>query len=580
VLFKNNTESSPISQWIIDILGITLLLGVFYAMWLGSHPLFTPDEGRYSEVAREMVASGDYITPRLNGVAFLDKPVFYYWLQTVSINVIGLKEWALRFWPAFMGVLGSLVIYITGHLLFNRRTGIISALILATSPLYYGAAHYANLDLEVAVLISNALLFFITAIQSTSKQRAYAFFLTAYVFCGLAALTKGLIGIVFPAIIVGLWVVLLNRWSVLKRMSLATGIVIFIAITAPWYILVQKANPEFFQFFFVTQQVSRFLTTADFNNKTAAWFYAPIVLAGFFPWTILLFQALTRSLQNVWKNRQQHQVELFLLIWLFFVFAFFSIPKSKTVGYILPIFPALALLTGNYINRLWDHPKAKSITFATLLFSVGSAIIFIACLFSPHYKNFAIDKALVPYLTFTGLTFLIASISLCIFGRGLNLKRFFSILTTCSIVFLLTFIASASVINQKSIKPLATQLKPTLQPSDEVVTFYKYYQDLPLYLERRITIVQDWDSPDIPHNDNWVRELWYGMVFQDTKDWLIDKNTFWQRWNSNKRLFVLTDESYYHDFISQAKSKVYKISQYNSVIVLSNHPTVARLASQ
>src|SRR5579864_7807694 len=104
-LLKNN---APL-YWVKDLFWLALSLGLFYALWIGTHPLFTPDEGRYSEVAREMVVSGDYITPRLNGVAFLDKPALYYWLQAIAIHFFGLKEWTLRLWPALMGILGSVV---------------------------------------------------------------------------------------------------------------------------------------------------------------------------------------------------------------------------------------------------------------------------------------------------------------------------------------------------------------------------------------------------------------------------------------------------------------------------------------
>src|SRR5580692_7343889 len=148
------THKTPtLRQCLIDMLFLTVMLGIFYALWMGSYPLFTPDEGRYSEVAREMVVTGDYITPRLNGVAFLDKPVLYYWLQASAIHLFGLTESALRFWPALLGILSCLIVYLAGRQFFNRRTAIFAAIILATSPLYYAASHYANLDIEVASLV-------------------------------------------------------------------------------------------------------------------------------------------------------------------------------------------------------------------------------------------------------------------------------------------------------------------------------------------------------------------------------------------------------------------------------------------
>jgi 4-amino-4-deoxy-L-arabinose transferase-like glycosyltransferase len=120
------------ASWFTDIIFLTSCLLLFYFLWLGSYPLFTPDEARYSEVAREMVMTGDYITPRVNGVAFLDKPILYYWLQSAAIHLFGINEWALRFFPALLGVIGCLITYICGRLLFNRRTGWLASLLLST----------------------------------------------------------------------------------------------------------------------------------------------------------------------------------------------------------------------------------------------------------------------------------------------------------------------------------------------------------------------------------------------------------------------------------------------------------------
>jgi 4-amino-4-deoxy-L-arabinose transferase-like glycosyltransferase len=570
VLFIGNNQSvSNKKTWIFDLLGLAILLGFFYALWIGSHPLFTPDEGRYSEVAREMVVSGDYVTPRLNGVAFLDKPALYYWLQASAIKVFGLTEGALRFWPAVLGILSMLITYMTGRLLFSRRAGWMSAIILATSPLYYGGAHYANLDLEVASLVADSLLCFIAAIEGSLPRLKTLLLLAAYTFAGLAALTKGLIGIAFPAMIIGAWILLLNRWNILTKMRLFTGLVIFVLIAAPWYVLVQQANPEFLHFFFVTQQVSRFLTTQDFNSKAVVWFYVPVVLAGFFPWTIFLVQAIAQKCQLVWQNRQEHAVSLYLLLWFVIVLVFFSIPRSKTVGYILPIFPVMALLVGSYLDSVWDNAKARGVRAASVAFMVLGCILSIAFLVLPYFNSF-LEAPLhfLHYVRYMGVAIAVAVVAVYSLRHKSRLAPLFSCLTATIAVLLLIFIFSATTINEKTIKPLAMQLKSQLQPDDEVIAFYKYYQDLPIYLERRITIVADWHASDIPHKDNWLREMWYGMVFQDTKNWLIEEDAFWKRWNSDKRLYVVTDEDYYKDL--KAKTTVYKIGQVRDVVLLSN----------
>lgn len=563
-------QSQMNRPWIFDLIFMTILIGIFYAIWIGSHALFTPDEGRYSEVAREMVASGDYITPRLNGVAFLDKPVLYYWLQASAINLFGLKEWALRFWPALIGVLGCLITYAAGNLLFSRRTGIIGALILATSPLYYGAAHYANLDLEVAVLIGNSLMLFIMAAQSPQGKSRSLLMLAAYFFAALAFLTKGLIGIVFPAMVIGAWILLLNRWSILKSMHLVIGLIGFTLLTLPWYILVQKANPEFLHFFFVTQQVARFLTKADFNNKTVFWFYVPIVIAGIFPWCVFVIQAVSQHIKKVWQDRQKHAANLFILLWLVIIFTFFSIPKSKTVGYILPIFPALALLIGNYLDNLWQQTKSKGITAGMIGFIILSGITSIGFLIAPSIKSLEVSPEMIPYFSLASILFLVGgAVSIYLLFSQQFSKMFYCLLAVAC-AFLLILSASSNSINKRSIKPLTQELNAILKPGDEVVTYFKFYYDLPIYTEKRITIVADWKASDIAQNDNWVRELWYGMPFQDTKEWLIDKETFWKRWQSDKRLFVLTDINYYEQLSSEAKSNLYQISRYKDTLLLSN----------
>jgi len=553
-------------SWLSDSLFILFFIGIFYFIWLGNHALFVPDEGRYSEVAREMIAGNDFVTPRINGVAFLDKPVLYYWLQASGIYFFGLNEWALRFWPAIFGIFGCLITYLTGRQLFNRRTGILAAILLATSPIYYGAAHYANLDLEVAVLISATLMSILLGLHVASNKIRSILFYSAWVFCSLAFLTKGLIGLVFPIAITGCWIVLTWRWNTLKKIHLIFGPIVFLLIVFPWYYLVQKANPEFLHFFFVTQQFSRFLSHADFNNRVPTWFYLPIIFLGFLPWTIFSLQAFGQQIKNVVLNFKQQTSMLFLLIWFFVVLLFFSIPKSKTIGYIIPTLPPLALITAKYLNDIWQ--KNSRVVLASFVLLAGICWIGLPILTNIEWHN---RLPIAPWLlAVTGL-FLIASLIFlwCLIRKKPVLQPIY-ILMIASVIFSLLFSASAQQINPNSTKQIALELKQTLKPTDEIVVYYSFYQDLLLYLERGVTVVADWNSPDIAERDNWVRELWYGMPFQDTHKWLIDEKTFWQKWHDHShKLVVIMDKKRFADFSSKAGS-ISNFKEYNDVIRLTN----------
>lgn len=264
-----------------------------------------------------------------------------------------------------------------------------------------------------------------------------------------------------------------------------------------------------------------------------------------------------------------------MLLWVILIFIFFSIPRSKTVGYILPIFPGLTLLVSHYISTHWNEIKNQGIKFGTLGYTIVTFAIFIICLISPNIRFLEVDKNIIPYLQFMGSLFLVSGLAVFLARNSLR-KTIYILLITASI-FSLAINASSTALNQKTVKPLALYLKQVIQPQDEVVTYYKYYQDLPIYLERRISIVADWSASDIPRYDNWVRELWYGMPFQNTSSWLLYQKGFWQHWHSQQRLFVLMNKSYLPDFQKKARSKIYQLNQFNDVILISNQSSTSIL---
>lgn len=549
-------------HWFSDIFWLSIFLLIFYCLWLGSYPLFMPDEGRYSAVAREMLSTHDYITPRLDGIPFLDKPILYYWLQAIAMKLFGVKEWALRFFPMLLAVINSMVLYVCTRACFNRRTAILTVIILSSMPLYFCGAHYANLDLEVAAFISMSLVSFMTGLHITTYERKY-FFLSAYFCSALAFLTKGMIGIAFPTMTAGLWILLNWRWDLLKKIYLPQGLILFAIIVAPWYILEQHANPDFFHFFFVTQQVTRFLSAADFNNENAWWFYIPVIIVGSFPWSIFIIQSLITSFQK----RHQNRILFFAFLWFSVIFVFFSIPHAKTVGYIIAAVPPLAIIIAHYLDIMWN----RKIQFPYFIFGLVNIIIAISLIMLTITHPFDLPIGVDPFLYFDAASFVISAVIIYFIPKE-NLTKFVALCFITNAIFLLSLTTFATYINFNTAKPLITTLNELRQPGDEVINYYKYYQDLTVYLGEPITLVADWKSPNIPYRDNWVRELWFGMEMQKEHSWLIDDNTFLTRWKAKKRVFVFVNRNYFNQF-RKAVGTYNEIARYKDIILLSNMRT-------
>lgn len=550
----------------IDMILLSVVLALFYGYYLGHYPLFIPDEGRYAEVAREMLATGDYITPRVDGVAFLDKPILYYWLEALALKCLGTTEWAIRLMPACIGILGCLVTYFCATTLYNRMTAIIATLILATMPLYFAGAHYANLDLEVAVFISSALLCLITGIAPTQGIRRH-YVIAAYIFASFACLTKGLIGVVFPLLIGSLWLLLQRRSDVWRQMRVFHGFMIFCAIVIPWYVLVQIANPKFLHYFFFTQQLERFLAVNEYNNKTPAWFYIPIILIGALPWSIYLVGATGRFVRQLRTRLTPTPVTCYLWLWLLCVFAFFSFPRSKMVGYILPTAPAIALIVAHELQSRWYctqtiYRYALSQCIIMLVFTIGLWWIG----HNPIHDDFS---AFQPY--FYSILALLLAFSLiawrCAHARSFLPLMVASILIVSSSLLIITM--GVEHFNKNSLKPLTLYLKQILRPQDEVIHYFRFYQDVPIYLNHPVNIVADWDASNIQAKDNWVREFWFGRHLQTRTPSLMQEKDFWQHWYSTQRVFVFMHMNYFVLFQPQVP-RYYYLGHYHDVVLVSN----------
>jgi 4-amino-4-deoxy-L-arabinose transferase-like glycosyltransferase len=316
---------------------------------LSFYPLLPPDEARYVEIPREMVAQQDYVIPRLNGVIYLEKPPLFYWLQTLPIKLFGIQEGAMRFWNAFFAAFSIGFVFLAGSILHNRKTGLIAAFMLYSSVLFYALAHIMSLDMTMSAFITGTLFSVLIGLQYEPSLRRRCWFYTAFACAALAVLTKGLIGLLLPGAVVFTWLLLTNSWRELLRAYIPTGLLIFLAITLPWHILAQLRVPEFFDFYVIAQHFTRYLTTAE-QRFEPFWWFAPILLIGLLPWLPWVAKACYQQCKKIEWQFSQHKNAMFLLIWPVLIFIFFSLSKSKLIPYILPVLPPLFVLAAQNLQ--------------------------------------------------------------------------------------------------------------------------------------------------------------------------------------------------------------------------------------
>jgi 4-amino-4-deoxy-L-arabinose transferase-like glycosyltransferase len=335
--------------------GAVALLLAFALIWfcnLGDRRLLHPDEGRYAEIPREMVVSGDWITPRLDGIKYFEKPALQYWLSAAGYEAFGVHEWTARLWPALAGFLGVLFIGYVGLHLGGPALGLYAAAALAGCVGYALDAHLLTLDTGLALWLGVGLGGLLLAQRADATPReTRGWMWVAWAALALATLSKGLIGIVLPGGALVVYSLLQRDWALWRRLHLVSGALVFLAIAAPWFAVVSSRNPEFFQFFFIHEHFTRFLT-GEHRREGAWWYFVPIFVVGILPWLIVFAWTFPRMWTSASPAANGFSWQRFALCWSGFIFLFFSASGSKLPSYILPIFPALALTIGWQLTRL------------------------------------------------------------------------------------------------------------------------------------------------------------------------------------------------------------------------------------
>jgi len=336
----------------LDKLKISLLIVVLFSAFLfffslGQRSLWDPDEPRYAEAARVMVETGNYLTPYFNESVRFDKPPLFYWFITAAYKVFGINEFSARFFSGLFAFLGVILVFILAKLLLDPKAGLISAFILATSGEYLVLANIASTDMTFSFFVGLCLFFFLLGYKNV--KGGGIFYILSYVSMSLAVLTKGPIGVVLPVLVIGCFILITRQLKLVLRMRILLGMIIFFLISAPWYYLIYKTHgTNYSDTFFVYHNVSRFLSD-KFHHQEPFYYFILIIAVGFLPWALFLPNALFELFRKKAVQFKEEKNEwIFIFLWFFVPFLFFSISKAKLATYVLPCFMPLALIVGKF----------------------------------------------------------------------------------------------------------------------------------------------------------------------------------------------------------------------------------------
>ena len=364
-----------------------LLLAIiaFYFYGLGYLPLVGPDEPRYVQVAREMFLRSDLITPTLGGHTWFEKPALLYWMMGLNFRLFGISEWSARLGSAVCGVLTIVPVYWVGRrveILSGdpdlRHLGCLSALVLATTPGIIAFSRGASFDIVVTMTTTWALSCVLLAELEPSDVRRRWLLIAAYVFVGLSLLAKGLVGLFIPGEVLFFYCLLRRsfppRWFV---SSLLWGLPITIAVAAVWYVpVISKHGWAFIDEFFIQHHFARYLSN-KYHHPQPFFYYVLIIFPLALPWLVFAIDAIRRIRRSTWREKTPlSRLRAFVFAWFIMPLLFFSFSGSKLPGYILPVLPALALISGERVARFVAGRDGSSpllvIAALLILFSLGA----------------------------------------------------------------------------------------------------------------------------------------------------------------------------------------------------------------
>jgi 4-amino-4-deoxy-L-arabinose transferase-like glycosyltransferase len=474
---------------LISALMIICLILFFFN--LGDRALWDIDEGMHAATSKDMVLSGDWLTPQYNGEKFYDKPPLHNWLVAISFMIFGFTEFAARLPAALLGLGCVMVTYLMGRQIFGPRAAFLSAVVLATSAEYFVLSRVVVHDISLAFFMTVALALFYLGYNSEKHRRSL--FLLGYAAMGFSVLAKGPVGVLLPVTIIGLFLIFKKQLRFLKEMQVAWGVLILLAVAAPWYILISLKDPDYASYFFIKQNLGNFFSR-EVRHPEPIYYYIPVLMGGMFPGSTFLPLALFRGFRA--RGTTYNDGTLFALIWFAAIFIFFSIASSKLGTYILPLFPAAALLVGAFFHDILKGSsrgldKGIFYSYLPLAIILPLALIYII-LFPP--VNLKADAGIELKWIYYLAAWLVAC---CFISIGLAVRKKYrlfigSIVGTVITVLLFSLIFLVPPIEPfRSGKILAQKIDKLIEPSEDLVFYLKARDTFLFYTNRMAAVLKN-----------------------------------------------------------------------------------------
>ena len=518
------------------ILLVTIIVAIIWFSLLGYRDLIDPDEGRYAEIPREMVATGDWLTPRLNGFKYFEKPALQYWATAAGYSLFGESNTTARLWPALTGFLGALWAGYLGLRLYGRRAGFYAFIICVSGLLYVGIGHMLSLDMAVSVFVAVGIgSLALAQSHRHDPARVRRWMLLGWASLALAMLTKGLIALVLPAGAVLFYSVWQRDWVLWKHLHIIKGLLVFLLLAAPWFIAVSIANPEFAAFFFIHEHFARY--TSEVHERGAPWWYfVPVFIAGVLPWAAVTLHSLYRPLaQAATRTVTGFDAERLLLVFTVFVVVFFSLGQSKLASYILPVMPLVAVLAG---RQLAMQGYRKTDAWSLLLL----AMVLLLCAwqaarFASDVTPAAMYMAYRPW--FIAAALLLASAALAGFrARPTRPAHVATVGMLVLLAFQLLSWGFQSLSGSRSSRDLAMAIQAHVPGGTTVYAVNNYPQSLPFYLDRTITLVSKKD------------EMKMGINLEPER-WVATTKEFLDKWNDHEQAVAVFRTRDFHRYQQQ-----------------------------